>query len=69
MDPRSGQVYTEREMQSLSEFERERLVKMEGRREDIERISRAVAGLNRAERRKANREAGLRSNGEAKRPS
>lgn len=69
MDPNSGRLYNEAQMAQLSEDERARLVRMEGRQEDIERISRAVESLNRAERRKANREAGLRSNGESKRPS
>lgn len=67
MDPNSGRLYNEAQMAELDETERARLVRLEGRREDIERISGAVQALNRAERRKANRESGLRSNGEPKR--
>ncbi len=67
MDPNSGRIYDEAEMAKLADDERARLVRMEGRQEDIERISAAVQALNRAERRKANRDAGLRSNGEPKR--
>jgi hypothetical protein len=55
MDPHSGKLYNQDEMLKLSEEERSRLVQLHGRREDIERISAAVAGLNRAERRAAER--------------
>ncbi len=69
MDPNSGKLYSQDDMAKMTEAEQARLVRMEGRLEDIERVSAAVQALNRAERRKANREAGLRSNGEPKRPS
>jgi hypothetical protein len=55
MDPNSGKLYSQDDMLKLTEDERSRLVQLEGRREDIERISAAVAGLNRAERRAAER--------------
>jgi hypothetical protein len=66
MDPNSGKLYTEAQMAELTDEQRKRLVYMEGKTEDIERISHAVADLNRADRRKANRAKGLRSNGEPK---
>ena len=66
MDPNSGRLYSQDEMARLPESFRARLVKLEGRASDIERISGAVQGLNRAERRKANRTNKLRSNGGSK---
>ena len=60
MDPNSGRLYTEGQMVGLSDDERARLVRLEGRPEDVQRISDAVKRLNRAERRAANRKAGLR---------
>lgn len=66
MDPRSGELYSQREMESMDDFERERLVLLRGKIEDIERLSEGIKALNREERRAANRKAGLRSNGEPK---
>jgi len=69
MDPNSGRLYTDEQMAKLSDAERARLVQMDGRREDIERISHAVQNLNRAERRRRNRAAGRLSNGDEKKRS
>lgn len=55
MDPNSGKLYTEEQMSKLSAEEKDRLVLLEGRQADIERISHAVQAMNRAERRAAER--------------
>lgn len=55
MDPNSGKLYTEGDMALMTKEERDRLVELRGKPEDIERISEAVAALNRAERRAAAR--------------
>ena len=68
MDPNSGRLYTEAQMEELPEDERARLVHLKGSLADVERISNAVSAMNRAERRRANRAAGLRSNGTTKGP-
>lgn len=58
MDPNSGKIYTDEqvaELRTTAPAEADRLVLMQGRREDIERIGQAVAALNRADRRAAER--------------
>lgn len=58
MDPNSGRIYTDQQVAELRKndpAEAARLVLMQGRREDIERIGQAVAALNRADRRAAAR--------------
>jgi hypothetical protein len=51
MDPNSGRLYTEAQMADMTDEEKARLVRLEGKQADIDRISGAVQALNRAERR------------------
>ena len=53
MDPGTGRIYSQSEMDRMTEEAKAKLIRLEGRREDIERISQAVQDMNRAERRAA----------------
>lgn len=66
MDPQTGKIYSNDEMALLDAETRKHLVEMTGFPEDVERIGRAVQALNRKERRKANRDQGLKANGDPK---
>ena len=66
MHPITGDLFSEAQMKDMTEAERKSLVRIEGSPADVERISEAVKRLNRAERRAANRKAGLLSNGQPK---